>query len=191
MALINCPECGKEISDKAASCPHCGNPINQPTNRPIATSTPTNEDLMKCPKCNSTQLTSNQKGFSGGKAAAGAILAGGIGLLAGTIGSSNVIITCLRCGHKFKAGDYANEKYKCDETRERDIELAKKIAKGEQSFVGTILFFIIISIIGLIITFKLFINDWNFLGCIFGIVTLVCFGLAILFGHSEATRKPQ
>ncbi len=27
MALINCPECGCEISDKAASCPHCGVPI--------------------------------------------------------------------------------------------------------------------------------------------------------------------
>lgn len=26
MALINCPECGKEISDKAASCPGCGFP---------------------------------------------------------------------------------------------------------------------------------------------------------------------
>lgn len=27
MALINCSECGKEVSDKAAACPHCGNPI--------------------------------------------------------------------------------------------------------------------------------------------------------------------
>lgn len=27
MALINCPECGKEISDKAAMCIHCGCPI--------------------------------------------------------------------------------------------------------------------------------------------------------------------
>lgn len=26
MALINCPECGKEISDKAISCPNCGVP---------------------------------------------------------------------------------------------------------------------------------------------------------------------
>lgn len=25
--LINCPECGKEISDRAHSCPHCGCPI--------------------------------------------------------------------------------------------------------------------------------------------------------------------
>ena len=29
MALIKCPECGKEISDKAASCPNCGFPIAQ------------------------------------------------------------------------------------------------------------------------------------------------------------------
>lgn len=26
MALIKCPECGKEISDKATSCPNCGCP---------------------------------------------------------------------------------------------------------------------------------------------------------------------
>ena len=24
MALINCPECGKEISDSTKICPHCG-----------------------------------------------------------------------------------------------------------------------------------------------------------------------
>ena len=29
MSLINCPECNKEISDKAVNCPHCGNPINE------------------------------------------------------------------------------------------------------------------------------------------------------------------
>lgn len=27
MALIKCPECGKEISDRAKSCPNCGFPI--------------------------------------------------------------------------------------------------------------------------------------------------------------------
>lgn len=27
MALIKCPECGKEISDKASACPNCGYPI--------------------------------------------------------------------------------------------------------------------------------------------------------------------
>lgn len=25
--LISCSECGKQVSDKAASCPNCGNPI--------------------------------------------------------------------------------------------------------------------------------------------------------------------
>lgn len=29
MALINCPECGKQISNKAGSCPNCGCPINK------------------------------------------------------------------------------------------------------------------------------------------------------------------
>lgn len=24
MALVSCSECGKQVSDKAASCPHCG-----------------------------------------------------------------------------------------------------------------------------------------------------------------------
>ncbi|WP_298035281.1 zinc ribbon domain-containing protein [uncultured Dysosmobacter sp.] len=28
MALINCPECGKQISDRAISCPNCGYPLS-------------------------------------------------------------------------------------------------------------------------------------------------------------------
>ena len=27
MALVNCSECGKEISDKAEACPNCGAPM--------------------------------------------------------------------------------------------------------------------------------------------------------------------
>ena len=96
MALINCPECDKEISDKAISCPHCGNPMNQPVQ---------DEEYLCCPKCHSRELHTEQKGFSGGKALAGAVVAGGIGLLAGTIGSKDVQITCLKCGNRFKAGD--------------------------------------------------------------------------------------
>lgn len=59
---------------------------------------------IQCPKCNSTQITAGKKGFSGKKAVAGAVLNGGIGLLAGTIGSNKVIITCLNCGNQFKPG---------------------------------------------------------------------------------------
>lgn len=27
MALINCPECSREVSDQATACPQCGTPI--------------------------------------------------------------------------------------------------------------------------------------------------------------------
>ncbi len=46
MALIYCPECGKEVSDRAASCPNCG--------CPMATETLTNASFC---------LQRNYKGF--------------------------------------------------------------------------------------------------------------------------------
>lgn len=96
MALISCSECGKQISDKAMSCPNCGSPINQKTQQ---------EEYLCCPKCFSRELHAEHKGFSGEKALAGALITGGIGLLAGTIGSKDTQITCLKCGNKFKAGE--------------------------------------------------------------------------------------
>ena len=41
MALIQCPECGKEVSEKAKNCPNCGIPID--TN-------------VYCPKCGSDNV---------------------------------------------------------------------------------------------------------------------------------------
>lgn len=102
MALIKCPECGKEISDKAFACPNCGNPMNQP---PQQVQQPQQEEYLCCPRCGSRELHAEHKGFSGGKALAGALITGGIGLLAGTIGSRDTQITCLKCGKKFKAGE--------------------------------------------------------------------------------------
>jgi hypothetical protein len=67
-------------------------------------------DQITCPKCGSTQISAEKKGYSGGKAAAGVILTGGIGLLAGTIGSKDVIITCLSCGNQWKAGEQPKPK---------------------------------------------------------------------------------
>ena len=34
MALIKCPECGKEVSDKANACIHCGYPLISPIDDP-------------------------------------------------------------------------------------------------------------------------------------------------------------
>ncbi|ENJ9653541.1 hypothetical protein AB2T14_001149 [Clostridium botulinum] len=56
-----------------------------------------NDDVVRCPKCGSTQITANKKGFSVGKA----VLLGGIG---GFIGKNKIEITCLRCGYSWKAG---------------------------------------------------------------------------------------
>ena len=35
MALIKCPECGRDVSNAAASCPFCGYPIREANNKTI------------------------------------------------------------------------------------------------------------------------------------------------------------
>ena len=35
MALIKCPECGKEFSDKAQACPNCGCPTSEAKNQEL------------------------------------------------------------------------------------------------------------------------------------------------------------
>lgn len=48
MAIINCPECGKEISDKAASCPSCGCPIESKTKNRNSKNVEKEIVLMSC-----------------------------------------------------------------------------------------------------------------------------------------------
>ena len=178
MALIECPECGGKISDKAPVCIHCGFPLKESkeeyiqqiqycpycgkTNsiestfcgycgksfmdteekHDLVTVNANNEvmnimeykndldlpsDIMqlqqaqilqqqrlldeqrrqydtqaKCPKCGSISLSGGKQGFGVGKAVAGAVLFGGVGLLAGGIGANKTVITCMNCGYKFK-----------------------------------------------------------------------------------------
>jgi hypothetical protein len=63
------------------------------------------ESLIRCPRCLSTQLTANRKGFGVGKALVGGLLLGGVGLLGGFVGSNKVRSTCLKCGHQFLPGE--------------------------------------------------------------------------------------
>lgn len=60
------------------------------------------EDIVRCPRCGSTQIAANKKGFGFGKAAAGGLLLGPVGLLGGFMGSNKVLITCLKCGCQWK-----------------------------------------------------------------------------------------
>ena len=65
------------------------------------------EDATKVPtcfKCGSTSISANKKGFSVGKAALGAFIAGPLGLTAGGIGAKKIRITCLNCGNDWIAG---------------------------------------------------------------------------------------
>ena len=76
------------------------------TSVPMAAPVPTapNPNQPECPKCGSSQTTYDRQKFGVGKAAAGVILTGGIGLLAGGIGRNKIIITCMNCGHHWKVG---------------------------------------------------------------------------------------
>jgi hypothetical protein len=56
-----------------------------------------------CPKCKSTQITSQQKGYSGGKALALALAFGGLGLSA-RHATRKILITCQNCGYQWIPG---------------------------------------------------------------------------------------
>ena len=66
--------------------------------------TENNSDEIRCPKCNSNQITAGNKGYGLGKAALGGFLLGPLGLMGGLLGSKKIMITCLKCGHKWEAG---------------------------------------------------------------------------------------
>jgi len=60
MPLINCPDCERQVSDRASACIHCGCPINAVTPSPKTVSTSTDNFKTElsprtCPKCNASQ----------------------------------------------------------------------------------------------------------------------------------------
>lgn len=122
-----CLNCGDKLLAAAKKCPTCG---AKAKNFPIISSSDVEQinDIIShvphpksglrpkwaegiaqpsgkvacCPKCGSTSLTANKKGFGIGKAAVGVMALGVYGAVAGGIGSNKVIVTCLNCGHKWK-----------------------------------------------------------------------------------------
>ena len=77
MALIKCPECGKEVSDQAGNCSNCGCPINT---------------TIRCIRCGSTNV----------QVISGASKVGSI-ILWGPFAANKVIskYMCKDCKHKF------------------------------------------------------------------------------------------
>lgn len=60
------------------------------------------QGIPYCPKCLSTSLSANKKGFGLGKAVVGGALLGPVGLLGGAIGKNKMEVYCMKCGHKFR-----------------------------------------------------------------------------------------
>ena len=79
-------------------------------------------EQVTCPKCKSTQITAQKQGFGFGKAVVGGLLTGGVGLLAGTIGTSNVRVSCVKCGFNWKAAEWAehNKRFRMEEEGKED-----------------------------------------------------------------------
>lgn len=62
------------------------------------------DGVVYCPKCYSTSVSANKKGFGAGKAVVGVLTLGLLGIAAGGLGAQQVKVTCLKCGHQFMAG---------------------------------------------------------------------------------------
>lgn len=67
-----------------------------------------------------------RKDFGAGKALTGAVLTGGVGLLAGFIGSGKVKITCLKCGCQWKPGELRATPISQTEIDERNRQLERQ-----------------------------------------------------------------
>ncbi len=62
MALIKCPECEREISDRAKACPHCGFPLDNESGGEEAKPAKTKFVAAKCPSCGaSIEVNENEK----------------------------------------------------------------------------------------------------------------------------------
>lgn len=135
-SMPTCPSCGSSVTPGQNFCVNCGIRL-APNNAPMpaqmamqqaqlrmqAASLQMQQEQMKiqqqqldsmlrCPKCGSTSITGQKKGYGAVKGGLGALalgsLAGPVGVVAGlgagNIGRKKIQCTCLNCGHKFKPG---------------------------------------------------------------------------------------
>lgn len=123
MSATECPHCHKFFASvNRTTCPYCfgglfaqapstaddiavltWRPLPPSREAPQKNTTPSPQPFA-CPKCGSTNLVGDKKGFGLGKALVGGVLLGGVGLLGGFVGSKKVTVTCMQCGHAWEAG---------------------------------------------------------------------------------------
>lgn len=81
--VISCRVCQHTVSRTAPSCPNCGELYPGL--------------ISKCPYCGSKSIHVTPKGFSLGKAAAGAVIAGPLGAAGGLHGRKDLEVKCSSC----------------------------------------------------------------------------------------------
>lgn len=93
--IIKCPACEKEISSEAEICIHCGYPLRKMlikkgyrTEEKTNIIHPAPANILKCPKCGSTSITTEEIGYG----------------TFGWIGASQKKNLCQKCGYKWWPG---------------------------------------------------------------------------------------
>ncbi len=99
MALINCPECGKEISNQAAACPHCGFASKKDNMQPINLN---HGSSIRCPKCSSPNLQVISDTYGKGASFWKLCCCGFLGLCGTGKTQTDHYWVCQFCGNKFK-----------------------------------------------------------------------------------------
>lgn len=113
MALIQCPECGKEISDKAIGCPNCGAVVKKKFCQHCGESIDT--DCVVCPKCGKQvgEFGGNDRNIiinNSSNASAAASASASVNVLPVVYGKPKnkwiALLLCIFtvCGHKFYEG---------------------------------------------------------------------------------------
>lgn len=125
------------------------------------------EEAVQCPKCGSKQIVANKKGFGVGKAAAGVVLLGPLGLAGGMIGSNEIALSCMKCGNRWEPKKLAASSN--GNAPVRRVTMAKVYTLNDKEsssvVVWTTVTFLFVGVIGFLIP----VIGWIIaLGCLYG-----------------------
>lgn len=97
MALIKCPECGKDMSDKASACPSCGCPVFDSNNQMDSKA----EAKVLCPKCGGKHVGISVVQAGEYESSHGKMKKGKFKGNSYTFNGTKKMAVCQNCGHSW------------------------------------------------------------------------------------------